>query len=202
MYRCPRRERDKNVVAQLKDTKRKFDTAYKSLREDTFTSTNIVITTCSNAADQELRSGYKPTVIIGDEMGQDQEVESLLAAIFNVDTVKLLVLIGDVKQLRPTVLTKGKRKPDDSMTNPFTDQIQLSYFARLRQLKYPAVMFLEQHRMVKGLSDPSSSIWYGGQLTDAPGTELARRPMTRWPANAFSFSGISIVLKRQCRVLC
>lgn len=34
-------------------------------------------------------------------------------------------------------------------------------------------MFLEQHKMVKGLSEPSLFIWYGGQTIDTPETEIS-----------------------------
>lgn len=50
-------------------------------------------------------------------------METLLAAIFNTETVKAFVLIGDVKQLRPIVMTKGIRESDGSMVNPFADQL-------------------------------------------------------------------------------
>lgn len=76
-------------------------------------------------------------------------------------------------------MTKGMKQADGGMLNPSAGQLQLSYFARLHQLKYPSVMFLEQHRMVKGLSEPPSSIWYGGRIIDALGTEMSRRPLAQ-----------------------
>jgi len=64
------------------------------------------------------------------------ESECLLPWINNCETVKLVIIVGDPKQLNATVKTADQNKRDE-VVNPFASQLQLSMFERLRILVSP-----------------------------------------------------------------
>lgn len=62
--------------------------------------------TLSMTADKMLRVCCNPEAAIIDEACQGAELESLLGFLHNCETIKLIIMIGDPKQLPPTVISR------------------------------------------------------------------------------------------------
>ncbi|KAI9834706.1 MAG: hypothetical protein M1826_000109 [Phylliscum demangeonii] len=88
---------------------------------------------------------------------------------------RIVVLVGDEKQLRPTVKTYGKKTPEKKAVNCFAGPLAMLTFDRLKICGYPTVLLREQHRMTAGLAQAASDIIYDRQLIDAPSTALYNR---------------------------
>lgn len=84
-------------------------------------------------------------------------------------------MIGDPKQLSPTVKSKNKNT-HDNLENPFAEQIQMGIMTRLQILGFRMPMFNEQYRLTEGLGEFSNFQFYGGKLTNASCTKLINRP--------------------------
>jgi len=103
---------------------------------DTMRRAGGVCTTLSNSADKFLMDAKKIELVVIDEGAQSTELEGLLPWIDSCETVKLVIIVGDPKQLNATVKTADQNKRDE-VVNPFASQLQLSMFERLRILVSP-----------------------------------------------------------------
>ena len=79
------------------------------------------------------------------------------------------VLVGDVKQLGPVVLTTADQ-------NVLNKQIAIPLMARMIELSWPYHELIETMRMTQGLLDVPNSLFYEGRLVYGPDTELENRP--------------------------
>ena len=138
----------------------------------------VVIATVSNSTSQQLRTGFKPDLVILDEAGMAAESGTLVLMTNFSHCTKLFLLVGDPSQLPPFVASL-KRTIDNMLANPFARKMPQSLMERmmLRDLDVP--MLFEQRRAVAGLMKPASDIFYGGKLIDGPGTALEDRPIVQ-----------------------
>lgn len=113
--------------------------------------------------DSELKNGKRPVWIGLEEGGQSNEIESVMGWAHHINTVALVIIVGDHKQLPPNVMTKNINRPGDSSSGPkhsslFAQQMCLPFFTRLAQFGVFVYMFREQYRAVERLSDIYISI--------------------------------------------
>ncbi|KAF3927709.1 hypothetical protein ABW21_db0205190 [Orbilia brochopaga] len=63
--------------------------------------TDVVISTCSNAAASQMRFHFPPNIVLVDEAGQAYELETCTALTSGFRTMRQAILIGDHQQLPP-----------------------------------------------------------------------------------------------------
>ena len=93
---------------------------------------------------------------------------------------RCFVLIGDDRQLPPTILSHHQLDSDGNLANCFSGQLVRPLFRRLKQLGHPSILFREQHRMVAPLSSYPSTTFYANRLRNAGSTALEQRPKAAW----------------------
>lgn len=111
-----------------------------------------------------------------------------MAVINNINSVKLFIFVGDEHHLQPVVPSHRREHAysKNYYANPMSDQLLYSFPGRLKDAGMPSVLFTEQHRMVTGLSQPASEVFYGGRLKDHPrSTVLQSRPLAQATLKAF-----------------
>jgi superfamily I DNA and/or RNA helicase len=164
-----------------------FDKEYDQVALITLRRYPVGVATCSNTADNQVVKDVKPDALITDESAFGLEMEVIMAVI-NINSVKLSIFVGDEHQLRPVVPSHRREHPyaKDYYANPMSDQLLYSFPERLKDAGMPSVLFPEQHRMVTGLSQPASGVFYGGRLKDHPrSTVLQSRPLAQATLKAF-----------------
>ena len=92
-------------------------------------------------------------IVIIDEAGQVKELEVLLAVVHSIESVKLVVLEGDPKQLPPIVMSKQVKRENSKVMSIFAEQVALSFMARQFEANYDLFVLDEQHHIAKALSD-------------------------------------------------
>jgi len=134
-------------------------------------------TTLSNSDDTLIGNTLEPEWLIIDEAATATEAEVLIAITKHAATLRHVMLVGDIKQLRAVIPTARLLKKvfigTQEIQSPvctFEAQISMSLQQRLQMNDYPSIMFLVQHRMFPGLAQPSSDWFYQGRLEDAPET--------------------------------
>ncbi|KAI9828585.1 MAG: hypothetical protein M1826_005967 [Phylliscum demangeonii] len=135
-----------------------FAQQLKDLHEYTLSTCDVVVTTCSNAAEAYLVRSFAPDVTYIDEAAKATELDL---------------------QLRPTVKTDHAKDDEGRLLNCFAPQLTQSPFNRFRYLGLPVILRLEQFRMAAGLSRPASRISYKGRLINVEETDLAQRPQSQ-----------------------
>lgn len=173
------------------DEKQALRDAVKKLRVDVLNAAHVIVSTCSNAAEHAVFTEFLPDLVIIDEAGKAVELDLIIAMARYAP--RAFVLVGDAKQLQPTVKSYRQRKAG-KLVNSFASQLMLSPFERLIKLGHNTVLFREQHRMVTGLSNLPSRLFYRGQLVDAPSTLFSNREkasmIVQWMKSTFpSFNG-------------
>lgn len=117
--------------------------AYKDFADrlliDTLQKSGCVVTTLHKVDDKMLRDSKSFTLLLIDEGCQASQPETLLAWISNYQQALLIVIIGDPKQLPPTV----KAKNFEVMTFPFAAQLTRSYYERLQIRGFPTFLLTE-----------------------------------------------------------
>ena len=160
------------------DDKRSVRSWTKELFKDTLARAKIIITTCSNSGNGLIRKHYHPRYVIIDEAAMAKESETILSLYQSRTSMDHVTLIGDPKQLCPTVISKYRHVDDDKdrpMINKYAEQMEISLVTRLYDNNYPTFMLAEQHRMTEGISDCSNVINYKGAVQNAPGTAIVER---------------------------
>ena len=162
------------------------DVTYRQLTVDLFNATlenaNIVVTTCSNAADELLRNATEPDIVIIDEAGVSKELESLMPIYYNLATVRKVIIVGDQQQLRPPVYSHNQKligEEDDGLPyNIFGPQLTTPLMTRQIDNGMPYVMFKIQYRMTAGIEELSSRMCHNRLLENDVSTSLAHRPQS------------------------
>ena len=161
------------------DEESSFRDLVMKLFADTLQSAKYVVTTCSNAADEMLRTNTEPIIVIIDEAGVSKETEALLSILHNLGSVVMVIFLGDHNQLDPTVLSlHAKLVPDDRKSLPyniFAPQLATSLMDRQIENGMRYIMFTKQYRMTVGLEVLSSNMCYAGRLENHDSTFLVRR---------------------------
>ena len=116
----------------------------------------VIATTCTGAGDSVLKGLVFPFVLI-DEATQATEPVSLIPI---VHKCRQLVLIGDPKQLPPTMINPMEK----------SHTLSRSLFHRLHEI-FPSVFLEEQHRMHPAIAEFPSKTFYSGKLKSASGLE-------------------------------
>ncbi|KAI9834316.1 MAG: DNA-binding protein SMUBP-2 [Phylliscum demangeonii] len=160
-------------ILETPEDRATFTSNLHELREYVVAQADVIVTTCSNAAEGFITRSCHPDVLFVDEAAKAVELDLVIPIAFYGP--RTVVLVGDEKQLRPTVKTYGKKSSDKKAINCFAGQLAMSTFDRLKTSGYPTVLLREQHRMTAGLAKAASDIIYDGQLIDAPSTALVNR---------------------------
>jgi senataxin len=131
--------------------------AMDQIQKDIFSRTQIICTTLSIAGSSLLSLCKQPfdTVII-DEAGQTVEPSVLIPLQYKCER---LILLGDSKQLQPTVFSRIAGDLG----------YKISLFERLQLNKYPSTFLNVQYRMSPEISKYISEQFYKGKLVDSPG---------------------------------
>ena len=175
-----------------KEDRLQFQNASDDMVTRVLADTSILFTTCINAGGKLLEDGhsFKPTVIFCDEAGQ-VNVASLCVPLTTFHDWEGLYLFGDIRQLRPTVLSVTR--------NEFIENAQISPLALLTSKGFPPLFLDTQYRMSPAISNFPNHQFYDGMLKnhpkagldDANGTrqklrQLSRRAGVKGPYNTGS----------------
>ena len=164
---------------------------YIDLESDDFTeecknvidSADIIVTTCSTSMIDKLNEFNFEFVVI-DESTQSQEVETLLTMLKGS---KHVTLIGDPKQLSPTVLhPKGKQTG-----------MHISLFERIMKLQPNNNKILTiQYRMHPKISEFINNTFYDGKITNGvtnnDRTNIIFNTKFNWPKKDFPIIFINV----------
>ena len=148
----PRRERDEfadertNLVARV------------------LAEMDITLTTCVNSGGDWITESFHPTVIVIDEAGQATIPAACVPLTAFTDHMGVL-LIGDIKQLHPTVLSHG--------FNVVIENARLSPMALLMAKDFSVFKLTNQHRSDPEITAfPAKQFYKPGEYVDHPITKL------------------------------
>lgn len=157
---------------QIREESITNDRLRKQLRKDIVLNSSIVLTTLSGAG-HEMFSDVAPShfdTIIIDETCQAVELSTLIPLKF---ASKKCVLVGDPKQLPPTVISRIASKYN----------YDRSLFQRLMKGRPDSVHILQtQYRMNPEISKFASVEFYDSKLLDAP--EISKRKGNEWDSSS------------------
>jgi superfamily I DNA and/or RNA helicase len=155
-----------------KETRQKFEAEYEKIRDYVIETAHVIVTTCTNSGAPTLRRHFKPDLVVVDEAGKAMDADVIVPMAFYLPRV--LVLVGDERQLRPTVISRR-------FENCFAEQLSYSLMARLKKLGALTAFLSEQHRMTAGLVELPSQLFYNGRLKDdLTSTAIQGRPRAQW----------------------
>ncbi|WEW58688.1 hypothetical protein PRK78_004156 [Emydomyces testavorans] len=151
------------------DDKRKLRYSFKVVSQSIMAKARIVSSTNNNLAGELIRQYFgtdaKAVVLFRDEDSKELEASGWvgITKMACSDKIKGIVLGGDTKQLRPTVIshTSTPRK------NEFSAQLTVSFPERLKQVGFPSVQLVEQHRMRPELAEFPNRRVYNGLMRNA-----------------------------------
>ncbi|KAK7469686.1 hypothetical protein BaRGS_00036315 [Batillaria attramentaria] len=128
----------------------------------------IVLATCCTTAAPKMAHGTNVRQIIIDDCAACKEPESLVPVILH-RKAQQVVIVGDEKQLQPTVrnLTARSLGLDRSLLERYADQ---------------AVTLEEQYRMHQGISE-FPALHYGQKLTCVTKSQVGPAALDIWPAS-------------------
>ena len=147
-------------------------------------SARVICATCVGSANEYLRAFSFPFVII-DESTQATELSTLIPLLHNC---KQLTLIGDHKQLPPTILSPVANKQG----------LGTSLFERLINFGIKPHLLNKQYRMHSSLYQFPSETFYDGYIMN--GIEDSARPQINginWPSPNFRLGFIDIKGKEE-----
>ena len=153
-----------------------FNRVHQKLRKHTLEVADMVITTISIAGSANFHSAFNSKLIVVDETIRaiEPDIWNLLEHYVRV----LLIMIGDAKQFRPTVVNTHQNKG-------FVKNLQVSYFERLKLPGHPSVMLTEQYRMVEPIGAMISTLFHEDKLMNGEGTAVADRQISSNLTNYF-----------------
>lgn len=125
-----------------------FEDALQALQQDVLIGNSAVLTTLSNAADEDLIKHFRPRILIADEIGVSMEAELLIH-------LEMLIGVGDHQQLQPVVLSRSRKNPDDTMINKFAESMVKTLIVCVQQAGLRNTMFTECFRCTEGLEQPN-----------------------------------------------
>lgn len=126
------------------------------LRNDLLRNASVICTTLSSAGSENLNIQNFDLLII-DEACQATEISTIIPFKFNPNKI---IMIGDPKQLPPTVLSVNS-------------QLQKSLFERLLAFNTPVVLDT-QYRMHPTICELSSKFFYNGQIITDPSVSIRK----------------------------
>ena len=152
------------------EDRKKYKEMIKSIEEQILSKTPIIIATINNSADLRIKD-YDFSIVILDEATQAIESDCLLPLYHKA---QMVVLIGDEKQLGPTVVSLEAR----------TRGLEISLFERL-SFYYNGSDFIstlnEQYRMHSSLYEFSNIHFYENQMITHAEIELDKNVKNNFP---------------------
>ncbi|KAI9764371.1 MAG: hypothetical protein M1840_008509 [Geoglossum simile] len=136
---------------------RTLDDAWAAIQTFYIGHANVVFSTCANTSSRIFRE-YRPHICIVDEAGQVSEPECLLPLVTFLRSITNITLVGDTKQLRPTVISIGH--------NEFAIQYQTSLFERLISAGLRPLELVTQYRMHPSICAFPNGNFYEGRLVN------------------------------------
>ncbi|KAG8898400.1 DEAD-box type RNA helicase, partial [Tulasnella sp. 403] len=163
------------------DANRAVDAARRRFRQEVLREADIICSTLSGSGHETLEEFDFETVVI-DEAAQSVELSSLIPLKYQCQRC---ILVGDPKQLAPTVLSVTASKYN----------YQQSMFVRIEKHRPNAVHLLSiQYRMHPSISVLPSKVFYGARIQDGP--DMAAKTAKPWhndpmfpPYQFFNVSG-------------
>jgi hypothetical protein len=140
------------------DFKKAYGKLFKEVLKDP--ETQVVASTLNSS---DLLKAYKYDVLITDEAGQASEAELMIPL---RGSAKAVVLVGDERQLPPTVMSQA-------VNNEFHQQRGISPFERLKEL-HPSLTLRHQYRCIADCAAHTNAFVYGGQVINT--TPYTARP--------------------------
>jgi hypothetical protein len=143
---------------------------------------DIVMTTPAGAQSQWFRGAWaKAKVIAVDEAGCMHKAD--LCSIWG-NTLKPIILAGDVKQLPPTMMELQNQDAKQNWVNRFALAGRISALAWLQAAGIPTFRLLQQLRMCKGMFDLANKLFY---------TDYDKMPYGAWsdPSNDSHAIGVA-----------
>lgn len=131
--------------------------AWRSLQHFYLRHARIVLVTASTAGRKVLR-GFQAQRVIIDEAAQLTEADSVNAIVRNYRNLWKVILIGDRKQLPPTV--------PSMKANEFCEEQKRSLMGRMEDTGVPVVLLNVQRRMDPEISIFPNTHFYHGRLSD------------------------------------
>ncbi|KAJ5784046.1 uncharacterized protein N7518_009723 [Penicillium psychrosexuale] len=133
----------------------------------------VVATTLSNASQECLKfSDFKPSVNVSDEAGQSMEGESMIP--MTMESMRVIVLIGDPRQLPPTVLSDG--------ANEGSEFLKRSLLSRLMEAGYPQETLVTNYRNHPQILELFNKAIYSGKLASGSNVNHLDRVGRTWDA--------------------
>ncbi|KAL9042205.1 MAG: hypothetical protein Q9180_000765 [Flavoplaca navasiana] len=147
---------------------------------NTIGKVNGLVTTLSNMMDKTLVDNKRAKLTVVDEACQASELESVIPLLNNHTTLGKAILIGDPRQLHPTITSLNANRPafenrdgtvkPAQVINAYAPQMSTPLFTRLYHRGYPIFRLIEQFRAAAGLEQIYSELFYEGTLINAPST--------------------------------
>jgi hypothetical protein len=128
---------------------------------------DIICTTLTNTSHKVLKTNSKADVVFVDKPARALEVDVLSPLVINKP--QMTTLIGDDRQLLPTVISNAK----DCMS---ALQLAPSLFQRLKKLNVDSSLFIRQHRMTPQVAMYIHRFVYQNVVKNDGTTELLQRP--------------------------
>ncbi|KAI9700859.1 MAG: hypothetical protein M1836_002229 [Candelina mexicana] len=132
--------------------------AYRRVERCLVRCAKVIVSTCA-ASTNPLLFNFRPQIGIIDEGSQIPEWEGVLVPAVFAGSLVNLTIIGDTKQLGPTILGPYE--------NVFFQQGKLSLMDRLMRTGVPTHSLITQYRMHPTIADVPNHSFYEGRLRNA-----------------------------------
>lgn len=132
------------------------------LKKGILDAADVIATTCTGAGDSDLKFIKFPYILI-DEATQAIEPVSLISI---AKCCEKLILIGDPKQLAPTLPDQRTLEEQPPEGTPPSDALRVTLFHRLCH-KLDPIFLDEQHRMHPAIAEFPSMMFYAAKLRTA-----------------------------------
>ncbi|KAI8722930.1 AAA-12 domain-containing protein [Fusarium sp. LHS14.1] len=99
----------------------------------------------------------KDIAIILDEAAAMHRTDGLIVY---GNTPRSMIIVGDEKQLAPTLMTANQKDEEGIDVNRFADDTRISFLSWWLHLGFPAFHLYKQHRMARGMFDLSLELVY------------------------------------------
>lgn len=147
------------------DERQSYQAATKELMLDVLKAADVLAMTLSTAGEAWIQEHTTIHAIGVDEAAKVVEPE--MWTLFAQYQPCPIILVGDIRQLNPTILSARG-------LNPFGMQLRVSLFSRLVMAGVPETTMTVQHRMEPTISSLISRVFYEGILEDAPAVKQPR----------------------------
>ncbi|KAI9369379.1 P-loop containing nucleoside triphosphate hydrolase protein [Aspergillus egyptiacus] len=158
------------------DERRKCELAFRKCAEAIMEDTGLLVCTNNNAGSNLVASHFglnaKGIIVIRDEDTKELEVNGWIpvAKLAAADKVTGVILVGDRKQLKPTVLSHQ----GPPFYNEFSEQMTLSLTERLLRTGHPCLTLSEQRRFRPVFAQWLNQRVYNGIMRSHKSTNLIR----------------------------